>query len=56
MNNPNIEKVTAMSNNISVVEMKNGTQMKIKHIYDKNVYNKCEIDEKQIDWIVYKNV
>ena len=53
MNNPNIEKVTAMSNNISVVEMKNGTQMKIKHIYE---YNKCEIDEKQIDWIVYKNV
>lgn len=55
MGNPNVTNVTPLPNNVSVAELKGGARLKIKHIFNKGEYDRREVDEQQIDWIVYKN-
>jgi len=53
--NPNIKNITHLQNDINIIHLNNGDNLKIKNIYNKDDYNQREIDNQNIDWIVFKS-
>ena len=49
MNNPNIEKITHHVDDTSLVELKNGSELRVKH---KTHYG-VDPDDNNFDWIVH---
>jgi len=53
--NPNIKTIVPLQNDINIVHLNNGDNLKIQNIYNSDDYNHREIDNQNIDWIVFKS-